>query len=232
MANIQVNNKNSDALHDNITSEYWFLKNNVFENTPAFLKEKYQITQHKLTKIVTDYSDALLRLEPCLECGSFICYPVSSQTEANQKINNHYYHYFCDRCKSRLNREIKLLDCDQSKLHKMRHAYKFKIWTRLEENELIIFKSVLAINSWTEFYREVVCLDFETIMPIVSKMAEIHLIDLYRNPLTNRIRELYILPQVLEFFNQADLIKRDDETESRLGKPRHVSRDIPKKYLK
>lgn len=220
---------NEDIENDTIIilHKYWAFDNSMFQNTPTQLKQENQIAQHRLNQLV-QFSKATIIFGECRECKELIKIQVKNQTEAKQKIENCYYHFFCIDCKDKQKIQLKGLSSTEAKKHKMLHSLHFKIWERLDEFELSILKEVVQLNTWNEIYNKLVKSNFEIVYEVIEKLDKIHLVEIYRDAFTEKIRELYFLPELI---NALNVIQNNSNTITqnyRTAKTNHISEIINK----
>ncbi len=110
----------------------------------------------------------------------------------------------------------------------MLHSLHFKIWERLQEFELSILKEVVRLNTWNEIYNKLVKSNFEIVYEVIEKLDKIHLVEIYRDAFTEKIRELYFLPELI---NALNVIQNNSHTITqnyRTAKTNHISEIINK----
>ena len=221
-----------DDNDKNFIEKYWHLKDGNFANSPTELKIKYEITEQEKNDTLSSGVYEIVTGE-CCDCKSPIKFAVRNQTEAKPKITNSYYHFFCNSCKEGLKEHIKYFNKVDKKKTCLYYSLQHKVWEKLKTEELDLLKTIIRLSKWEIIFKELLEADFYSVWPSIRKLSDIHLIDIYSNPLTGLTREIYFLPELahaLQIENEGDKPNQSDS--DRISDTVHISEILNKKYLR
>lgn len=185
---------NIDDKTIDIIKRYWEMDNGIFKNSPTELRTELGINQPKLNSIVKNNSESNLYLDECVECEKEIIIQITSQSTANSKLGNNYHQ--CAECRTELNRELKEIDFFSKKLHRLNYAIKVRYWNKLSREELAVLKKVVQYNDYRTLQKDFIQTNFDHYWPIIEKLDRFSLLEIQREPINNKIKTIYFLPEL------------------------------------
>src|SRR5690606_27946904 len=113
---------------------------------------------------------------------------VETRGRALQIIENVYYHYFCETCREKVKDFCKKKSDEERKIIWMRLSFKYKLWTRLDKDEMNFLKALYYLRSWNRIYHEMIKLDLNNHFRLLFKLDKMHLIHYDKCEVTGQIR--------------------------------------------
>ena len=172
-----------------LIEKYWSFENKTFLNRPTEINLEYKITQHRLNQSL-EYSEYYLNFGNCTECNLINKIRVRNQTEANLKINNCYYHFFCSVCRTNLQNELKFLDKINKKNLELNYSFKHKLWEKLNYDEYTFLRAINKLKTWEKINKEILEKYKKYCFENLTKLKKMNLINY------NGQEEIFILPEL------------------------------------
>mgnify|MGYP006094420071 CR=1 FL=1 len=152
IANIQIEfTNNCSEEHKEIIKQYWEFRGSIFINKPGKLKDKCDLTQTELSKLVVENSTTSFYLY-CESCNSYERQYVTSQTGFRQALSNYNGRYFqsfkCDYCETKQKEQAKI---ERNRKHNelvenLNLAIKNKNWKNLSNFDKAFLIHCLEMN--------------------------------------------------------------------------------------
>jgi hypothetical protein len=185
--NISYDLDDNVLLSPSIVKEYWLNTSGNFNFKITALREKHGISSREISSRISSVN-SYIDFGPCSACSEKNIVPTRNRSRAGQVIENVYYHYFCASCRDKANAFCKTLSDGDRKIVWMRLAFKHKLWTKLDNDEMNFLKAVYYLRSWSRIYHEIIKLDTDYSFKVLFKLDKMNLICYDKNDLTGEIR--------------------------------------------
>ncbi len=186
---------NLDKKTVKIIKRYWKMKDKMFVNSPTKLRTELNLTQPRLNSIVKDNSNSTLFLEKCVACEKPIQIQVTSQSTVIKLIENINYH--CVSCLDKVNQEPNENPYLSEKLPHLNNALKFKLWQKLNKEELKVLKKIIEYSDYYTLKKKFINKNSEYYWAIIEKLDRLSLIDVQRKSAYSfNIKKIYYLPEL------------------------------------
>lgn len=70
----------------------------------------------------------------------------------------------------------------------MKLSFKYKLWNKLNKDEMNFLKAIYYLKSWNRIYHEIIKLDLDNNFKLLFKLDKMHLIYYDKNETTGGIR--------------------------------------------
>lgn len=195
---IEIHSK-SNLTEDekNSIKEYWSFGNKSSNENLTQIKLNFIVNEIEFTESSQNII-SIINYGDCNDCKSENKIQIANKTEARHKIENYYYYYFCSECRQKVQNEIKNLPENKAKYFELKYAFHYKLWEKLNNDELTFLKAINYVKTWKRVYKEIILLNTNYAFPIFYKLVKINLIHYYEDILTNQ-KKIYILPELEKF---------------------------------
>lgn len=185
--NISYDLADSLSIPQNIVEDYWLNVSGMFTNKIDALGEKYGLSSREITSQISSvYS--YIDFGTCSACCDKNLEIVENRTKARQIIENIYYHYFCSSCRDKATEFCRNLSDGDKKNVWMKLCFKYKLWNKLNKDEMNFLKAIYYLRSWNRIYHEIIKLDLDNNFKLLFKLDKMHLIDYDKDETTGEIR--------------------------------------------
>jgi len=191
-------NKNIDDWTKYIINSYWEFENGDFINTPTDLRNKFDISQHHLNKVVKDNSTTTLFLGKCIECNKNIESIETSQSAVKKKIEDNIF--LCSDCLNKLNNKLSNYTFSRKREYLKTYVIEKKLWLMLTPTELDILTMISTYDNYFDFFRKVLKPNYNKIYPIIERLNKIALIE--REQDNNGNTQYVVLPEIKKILNK------------------------------
>jgi hypothetical protein len=164
----------------NLLRDYWLNSSGKFIAKVTTLLEAYRIEIAELNSLIAS-SGCQIDFGDCCACNHGNLHPVKNRTEAIQIYENEIYHYFCSSCRIKAEEFCRNLNKYDRKIIWMKLSFKYKLWTKLEKDELNFLKSLYFLKDWNRIYHELILLDIDNHFRILFKLDKMNLIYYRKN---------------------------------------------------
>lgn len=178
---------NSDFTSKEMIEDYWLNTNGRFVYKLDALVEKYGISPREIRSAVSS-TYAYLDFGICVGCSDKNEEAVETRWRASQIIDNVYYHHFCETCREKAKVYCKNMSEEDRKIVWMKLSFKYKLWTRLDKDEINFLKALYYLRSWNRIYHEIIKLDLNNHFKLLFKLDKMHLIHYDKDEVTGQIR--------------------------------------------
>jgi hypothetical protein len=206
--------ENCTEKEKEIINFYWELKDTEFVNTQKQLKERFEISQTELSKIIARQSELSFYMH-CESCNSYENQQVKSRSkylEISKLKRNYHFSYTCNHCtkleQQKADKEKK--EAHKIFLQKFEKAIDDKNWNNLSNYEREVLSDCLQMN-FTKLKQKhgggYGTQSFIQLIRILEKIANQNLIQLIRNQRNNYIDSYQYLPRLSEFKDEIKVSK-------------------------
>lgn len=203
-----------DILAKEISSAYWDIKDEKFQNKPTDLAKKYNLKPNEIRQIINKFSTVTRTLKDCIDCGVEQTDTVESQTAfiSDKGINDR-----CEECNALYNlekekqatiqRQIKA----EIKQKNFDNAIAKQVWKTLNDTEYVVLNLILTHQTLNKILSNSSQLNIpnKNIWQIFDKLERVNLIYIERN-YYNGITNLEFDPKLIsEINNNKNSIKQN-----------------------
>jgi hypothetical protein len=212
--------ENCTEKEKEIINFYWALEDFEFINTLKQLKERFEISQVEMSKIISRQSELSFYMY-CESCNSYENQLATSRTKyleiiklKSQKAYNHSY--TCSDCTA-IENEKKYQEKEEAQkkfLQKFEKAIDDKNWNNLSnyEREILIGSLQMDFTKLKKKYGGGFGnQSFINLIRTLEKIADQNLILLLRNERNNYISRYQYLPRLTEFIDEIKVPKKTNE---------------------
>ncbi|WP_297332656.1 hypothetical protein [Flavobacterium sp.] len=170
-----------------MVDDYWHFYEGRFVYKVGVIAEKYGISPREIRSAVSS-AYAYIDFDICAGCSDKNEEAVETRWRASQIIDNVYYHHFCGTCREKAKVYCKNMSEEDRKIVWMKLSFKYKLWTRLDKDEINFLKALYYLRSWNRIYHEIIKLDLNNHFKLLFKLDKMHLIHYDKNEVTGQIR--------------------------------------------
>lgn len=175
-----------NLLPKNLVEEYWQNTSGKFTHRVQDLSKKYKRTPKEISALISNIN-SYIDYGKCSACDKKNIVKVRNRTSAGEIISNEYYHYFCVSCRKKANDYCINQSESDKKIVWMKLAFKYKLWLRLDKDELFFLKAIYYLESWNRIYHELILPNPSENFKTLFKLDSMNLIYFNKDGITGQI---------------------------------------------
>lgn len=185
--NIAYDLDDSLSIPQNMLEDYWLNMSGTFTNKIEALGEKYRLSSKEIMSLISSVK-SYIDFGNCSACCEKNLEVIENRTKAREIIKNIYYHYFCSSCRDKATEFCRNLSNVDKKIVWMKLSFKYKLWDKLNKDEMNFLKAIYYLRSWNRIYHEIIKLDLDNNFKLLFKLDKMHLIYYDKDETTGEIR--------------------------------------------
>ena len=178
---------NGVLVSKDLIDDYWLFNDGTFVYKLDTLAEKYGLSPKEIRSAISSVYTTI-DFGNCAGCSYKNVEAVETRSRAMQIIDNVYHHHFCETCREKAKDFCKKMSEEEKKIIWMRLSFKYKLWTRLDNDEINFLKALYYLRSWNRIYHEIMQLDLNNHFKLLFKLDKMHLIYYDKCEATGQIR--------------------------------------------